>query len=109
MKPSSKLLFYCVDILEFSFIFGFTWIYIYLDISVYHSINQKILSKAIGQKTKKTILHIFRNKIPNIDINKTVKSDLMYVSANEVEISGSVHEGKKTHFEKTAFKYMYCN
>lgn len=67
----------------------------YLCISLHKSENT---FKGYRTKKKKKILHIFRNKIPNIDINKTVKSDLMYVSANEVEISGSVHEGKKNSF-----------
>lgn len=32
----------------------------------------------------------------------------MYVSATEVEISGSEYEEKKTNFDKTTFKDMYC-
>ena len=111
IKPGSKFLFHFVDILE-SKVFTER----ILDIFLYHSINQKILSLVIKNIY---FLPVFRNKMfyksgSEWYMNKPLCKNLQNIDRNQSGKFGVckccwsgefwLRVWEKTHFEKTAFK-----
>lgn len=89
-----------------------------MHISFYDSINEKIpftaFKKSLVLAIKLSINQAANDILPNPSVKTfRIKTEiklesLVDVSDTEVEISGSECE-KKTNFEKTAFKDLYCN